>query len=302
MEEGKKTRWLKISVSLLLAILLFVGSIAMTGLFGLVDGTFNPNAWSDPTFQAKVSIAALINFTAMLSIITYWLPEQPKRNKDVQTRNKTMEEFNATTRHDLIEEWVIEENIDRKKRVYLSHLERDRKRFIKRYKPSLEDKRVWHKGTLEEKGNNEYCLKMMEFDSQRSDEYIKDNLLYMDIKYPEITSAMVLSANMSTSYGLNYVHGNFEKTVWWVINLLMRYMSSIALPAIWAAIIIGGLKEPTVEFWLDFIARVIGMIIAMGSGVWLVETFTKIFTLPDLDFRIALGRRYGIWLAKKVNK
>lgn len=298
MEETSKKRWFKISMSLILTILLFIITIAFTGLFSLVDGKFNPDVWNDPQFWNKLTISAMINLFSMLGVIVYLLPEQSNKNHKVVEREQVLLEANATTDVYELEKFVIDENITRKKKTYLRLLDKQKRSFIKKYKPTLADKKTWHSGTTSEKESNEFCIKMLEFGYLSSEEYMNENLIYMDLKYPEITSAMILSNNMATQGGMPYVHRTWEKTMWWVVQLFIKYTSSLGLPAVWAATIIDGFKQPTQEFWLDFAVRMVGMLLSIVNGIWSVNSYTQQFTIPDLDLRISLTRRFAIWKKK----
>lgn len=298
MEETSKKRWFKVSVSLILTILLFIITIAFTGLFSLVEGKFNTDIWNDPQFWNKLTISAMINLFSMLGVIVYLLPEQSNQNKKVIEREKVLLEANATTDVYEFEKFVIDENITRKKKTYLKQLDKQKRSYIKKYKPTLADKKAWHSGSKEEKESNEFCIKMLEFEYLSSEQYMNDNLIYMDLKYPEITSAMILSNNMATQGGMPYVHRTWEKTMWWMVQLFIKYTSSLGLPAVWAATIIDGFRQPTQEFWLDFAVRMVGMLLSIVNGIWSVNSYTQQFTIPDLDLRISLTRRFAIWKKK----
>ena len=68
------------------------------------------------------------------------------------------------------------------------------------------DRKTWYSGTPEQKEKNEYCLKLMEYEELVSEEYIKENLLYIDVKYERITTAMIISEAASMKDGELTLH------------------------------------------------------------------------------------------------
>jgi hypothetical protein len=53
-------------------------------------------------------------------------------------------------------------------------------------------------------------------------------------------------------------------------------------------------------FWLDFTVRVVGMLINIAGGLYVVRSFVQKVTIGDLDFRLSVARQYIIWMKNSV--
>jgi hypothetical protein len=53
-------------------------------------------------------------------------------------------------------------------------------------------------------------------------------------------------------------------------------------------------------FWLDFTVRVVGMLINIAGGLYVVRSFVQKVTIGDLDFRLSVARQYIIWVKNIV--
>lgn len=285
----------KINFNLIVAIMLLLISLAMAGLFSWAKAGFRTNILSDDDFWFSLIISTIINFFALLSAISYDLPEQLENNNSVKEKRTALMEFNVTTDPAKLEEFIIDLNLKRKKTVYITKIENDRRNYIKEYNPSLEDRRIYHKGTDEEKATNEYCLKLAEFEYLKSDDYLKENLLYLDIKYPEVTSSMVVSESMSRSDGLGYIYTTSQKSKWWISQVIPRYIGGMLLSLAWATFFIEMTDSIDSYFWLDFSVRVIGMLINIAGGLYVVRSYIQKIVIGDLDFRLSIARQFIIW-------
>lgn len=285
----------KISFNLIVAILLLIISLAMAGLFSWAKAGFRANILEDESFWFSLIISTIINFFSLLSAVSYDLPEQLENNGAVKEKRTALLEFNVTTDPSKLEEFVIDLNLKRKKKVYITKIENDKKAFISKFKPTLIDKKILHSGTKEQKDNNEYCLKIAEFDYLKSDEYLKENLLYLDLKFPEVTSSMIVSESMSRSDGLGYIYTNNQKTKWWIGQIIPRYISGMLLSVAWATFFIEMTDSINSYFWLDFTVRIVGMLINIAGGLYVVRAYIQKIVIGDLDFRLSIARQYVIW-------
>lgn len=292
----------KINFNLVVAILLLIISLAMAGLFSWAKAGFRSNILQDESFWFSLIISTIINFFSLLSAISYDLPEQLENNGAVKEKRTALLEFNVSTDPSKLEEFVIDLNLKRKKKVYISKIENDKKQFIKKYKPSLIDKKILHTGTAEQKANNEYCTKMAEFDYLKSDDYLKENLLYLDIKFPEITSSMIVSESMSRSDGLGYIYTATQKSKWWIGQVIPRYLGGMMLSIAWATFFIEMTDSINSYFWLDFTVRVVGMLINIAGGLYVVKSYIQKIVIGDLDFRLSVARQFIIWSKDNVKK
>lgn len=285
----------KINFNLIVSILLLVISLAMAGLFSWAIAGFRPDPLSDDKFWFSLIISTIINLFSLLSAISYDLPEQLENNADVKEKRKALLEINISTDATKLEEFTIDANLQRKKAVYLKDLENKRKAFINKYKPTIIDRKIWLQGSVEEKEKNDYCVKLLEFDFLRSDNYLKDNLIYLDLDYPEITASMIVSENMSREAGLSYIYTSTEKSKWWFLQVFPRYLFGMLLSVAWATFFIEMTDTIDSLFWLDFSVRVVSMLINLASGFYVVKAYIYKIVIGDLDFRLSLARQYFIW-------
>jgi hypothetical protein len=276
--------------------MLLLISLAMAGLFSWARAGFRPDPLNDDKFWFSLIISTIINLFSLLSAISYDLPEQLEHNQDVKEKRKALLEINLTADATKLEEFTIDLNLQRKKTVYLKDLEIKRKAFIKKYKPNIVDRKIWLQGSKEEKEKNDYCIKLLEFDFLRSDQYLKDSLIYMDVDYPEVTASMIVSENMSRENGLSYVYTQSEKSKWWFLQVFPRYLFGMLLSIAWATFFIEMTDTIDSLFWLDFSVRVVSMLINLASGFYVVKAYIYKIVIGDMDFRLSLARQFYIWL------
>jgi hypothetical protein len=286
----------KLNFNLIVSILLLLISLAMAGLFSWARAGFRPDPLGDDKFWFSLIISTIINLFSLLSAISYDLPEQLEHNQDVKEKRKALLEINLTADATKLEEFAIELNLQRKKIVYLKDLEMKRKAYVKKYKPNIVDRKIWLQGSKEEKENNNYCIKLLEFDFLKSDQYLKDNLLYLDIDYPEVTATMIVSENMSRENGLSFVYTQREKSKWWFLQVFPRYVFGMLLSLAWASFFIEMTDTVDSLFWLDFSVRVVSMLINLASGFYVVKAYIYKIIIGDMDFRLSLARQFYIWL------
>jgi hypothetical protein len=285
----------KLNVNLIIALLLLIIALAMAGLFSWATAGFRPDPLNDDKFWFSLIISTVINLFSLLSSITYQLPQELEHNTNIVEKQKALLDFNITTDPSKLEQFVIEANLKRKRTVYLANLEKQRKKFIKKFKPTLVDRKIWQFGSKEDKESNEYCLRLDEFEYQKSESFLKDNLLYMDIKYPEITAGMIVSDSMAREDGLGYVHSSFEKSKWWILKTVPNYLMNMSLAVAWASFFIEMTDSFDSLFWLDFAVRLVGMLLNIGSGLFLVNSYIRNIIIGDLDFRLSLARQFIVW-------
>jgi len=286
-------------ISMIVAILLLLVAFSMTGMFSWITAGFKQDPLSDPAFWFSLLTSLIINLFSLMSSVTYMLPNEREKNPYVKEREEALLEFNIKSDPVLLEQFVIEVNYDRKKQVYINSIDKQIKKFIKKYKPKWLDKKIWLTGTLEEKQQNDYCLKRLELEELKSDQYIKDNLIYMDIKYTEVSASMIISQAEVKQGRLAYVHRGYEKSSWWLSKTLPRYASTTLLSIAWATFFITTNITIGPSFWVDFSVRLIGMLINVATGVYLSVEYVRNIILGDLDFRLSLARRYMIWAKER---
>jgi hypothetical protein len=291
----------KFNFNLVVAIFLLLVSLLMAGLFSWVTAGFRPDPLNDSKFWFSLIISTIINLFSLMSAISYDLPEQLENNPAVSEKKKALLEFNISTDPAKLEEFIIDINLKRKRSVYVNKIEKDKKDFVKKYKPSLEDRKILLKGTDQEKAANEFCVKLAEFDFLKSDKYIDDNILYLDIKYPEITSSMVVSEAMSRTDGMGYIYTDIQKSKFWIGQVIPRYIYGMLLSVAWATFFIQMTDTFDSLFWLDFSVRVVGMLINIASGFYIVRSYIQKITIGDLDFRLSIARQFFIWFKNNVS-
>jgi len=301
MEETKlkpqpaSRKKIKFNFNLIIAVLLLLISFAMAGLFSWAVAGFRPDPLRSDAFWFSLIISTIINLFALMSSVSYELPTRLEKDERIIAREEALLTFNITIDSTKLEQFVIDINIERKKAIYIQGVKKDRQKYIKKYKPSLEDRKIWHKGTEEQKLNNEYCVRLTEYDYLASAEYIQENLPYFKIRYPEVTSSMIVSESMARSGGLGYIHTSGQKARWWALHTIPRYIANMSLAIAWAVFFIEMVDNLDAHFWLDFLVRLVGMLLNIGTGFYLVSSYIKTIVLGDLDFRLSLARQFVVW-------
>ena len=64
--------------SLLIAIVLFLISLGMAGLFSWAIAGFRTNVLQDEAFWFSLVISVIINFFSLMAAVTYFLPKKSK--------------------------------------------------------------------------------------------------------------------------------------------------------------------------------------------------------------------------------
>jgi hypothetical protein len=100
---------------------------------------------------------------------------------------------------------------------------------------------------------------------------------------------------MSRSDGLGYIYTNNQKTKWWIGQVIPRYLSGMLLSLAWATFFIEMTDAINSYFWLDFTVRIVGMLINIGGGLYIVRAYIQRIVIGDLDFRLSIARQFVIW-------
>lgn len=285
----------RFNVNLAIAIILLLIALAMAGLFSWATAGFRTDPLQSVDFWFSLIISTIINLFALLSSITYDLPNRLEKDERILEREKALLDFNITTDATMLELFVIKINSERKRIMHIRRIKRQEIKFIRKYKPTLEERKCWHTGTEKEKETNEYCVRLNEYKYLQSDEYITENLQYLDVKYPEITTSMILSESMARQGDLGYIHTQTQKARWWVLFTIPRYMVNMSLAVAWAIFFVQMAQDVDGRFWLDFLIKLMGMFLNIATGLYLTRLYVKNIVLGDLDFRLSLARQFIMW-------
>lgn len=287
---------LKLKLHVVVSVILLLTSFLLTGLFSFIKADFDFNVILSGQFWFSTLTVVLINIIALVSSITMGIPKFRESNNKIEEKEKIIEEFSQTEDPNLFEEFLIEFNLERKKKMYLNQL--DNKINKLKNKMTLEERKIYFKGKEEEWTQTVSKIKQLE--QERTEEYINNNLEFSNIDFPMVYSGTILSTGkISINNGLMDKHSGNDKSKWWISRVLPGYLLSISLTAFWASFLITAVLEFSIILIVDVLVRLLGILMNYVNGTYLSRDYVNEVLLGDIDFSISVIKRYFIWKKNK---
>jgi len=288
----------KIKMHITISAILLLLSFVLTGLFSFIKADFDFNVVLEGQFWFSTLTVILINIIALLSSITMGVPRFKENNKKIEDKEKLINEFSQTEDPNAFEEFLIDYNYERKKKTFFYQL--DNKINALKMKMSFEERRMYFKGKEEEWELNKRISTIKHLEKERSEDYIKNNLEFLNIDYPIVYSATVFSTGkLATTDGMIDRHSGGDKSKWWISKVFPGYFLSISLTAFWASFLITAVLEFSIILIVDVLVRIVGILMNYVNGTYLSRDYVEEVVLGDLDFSISVIKRYYIWKKNK---
>lgn len=197
-----KTTILKNTFSILLLILILV----VEGCFNFLTFEFKFDKLANLGFWTNVATKVLLLVLVKVWVMSIFIDIARRKNLDLSFV-KNYNERLMETKDNNFSKWVENvENVEIKIEFYKRKINKKIAKLEHKAKP--QDRMLYYNDNEEAKKNNDYCIKRAELEYLLSDEYINNNLAWLDIKkYPLIDSAVfdcpINNDNIAKKYQLN---------------------------------------------------------------------------------------------------
>ena len=197
-----RTNILKNALSTILLILILI----VEGCFNFLTFEFNVNLLLNVGFWIKIGVKILLLNLVKIWVMSIFLNVARIKNADLRY-NKLVNERLLQSKDNDFPSWV-ENNENRDIRIEFFKAKISRKLIkLEKYAKS-KDRMLYYSDNEHMKIINKYCIKRKELEYLVSDEYINNNINYLDVKgCPKIDVAVfdcpVTSDNLTTKYQLS---------------------------------------------------------------------------------------------------
>ena len=196
-----RTNILKNALSTILLILILI----VEGCFNFLTFEFNIDLLSNVGFWVKIGIKILLLNLVKIWVMSIFLNVARNKSKDL-CYNKLVNERLLQSKDNNFAYWC--ENVENREIRIEFFKANISKKLVKLEKRAKAKDRMLYYSDDSMKQHNKYCIKKKELEYLLSDEYINDNINYLDVKgCPKIDAAVfdcpVTSDNLTTKYQLS---------------------------------------------------------------------------------------------------
>jgi hypothetical protein len=180
-----RTTILKNTFSILLLLLILV----VEGCFNFLTFEFKAERLISLGFWTTVGTKVVLLILVKMWVMSIFIDVARNKNLDLDFVRKVNERL-LETKDNNFAKWVENvENAEIKIEFYKKKISKKIARL--EHKATSYDRMLYFSDREEEKSTNKYCIKRSELDYLMSDEYVKKNIAWLDVKnYPQIDSAV----------------------------------------------------------------------------------------------------------------
>lgn len=232
-----KTTILKNTFSILLLLLILI----VEGCFNFLTFEFKIERLASLGFWTNVGFKVVLLLLVKMWVMSIFMDVARNKNLDLSFHKKVNERLKEI-KDDKFAKWVENvENREIKIEFYKRKMNQKIAKLEKKAKP--QDRMLYFNDDEELKKGNEYCIKRAELEYLISDEYIKKNYYWLDVKnYPQIDSAIfdcpVINDNIERKYQLSAKTKNAIFT-----TLLSACFITLIIQIVWNSIELRGNSE-----------------------------------------------------------
>ncbi len=235
--------------------------------------------------------------SALLMWMTANKWKQIKRAQS-KKRDKLVEEIDNTLNNDVYEdlpEFISEDNQDRKKREWLTRI--NRKIYKLDQKATQKDIDIYNSNDDEIKQKNRYCKKRAKLLEKTTPEWLEQNLPFMKIKYNQVTESAVMTGADSKNSEYTPINENKQQ----LVDLLPNIMIGTVFTMLFATLI-WDLTEPTIGTIIFIIFKLGIIIYRQQSGKNYGLQYIDKVEIPQLYDRKSYLKKYLRWRINKKKK
>lgn len=279
-------------------MLLYLLGFAIIGLASLIDPNigFKPLSWA-------IILDNILTYLAIICIIVATLLTVIDKFKtsddEYLSAEKTIKDFASSPEYvpSIFSRFTAYMNYNRKKKQHEYNIKREL--TILEAKSTDKDFAIWNFGTEEERKENKYCCKRALLEYKLSEEWEKQNLNLLSIKYDKVTAAIILSgvysskeANSPNDYVTKHKSGKVarEKLPQLLISFATTLItSSLAISLVFnSSVILNLVTKSAVLCWHTFMT-------IRYANTWKVAV-----TLKDIRWRRGILTEYHKWLEEEA--
>lgn len=228
-----KTTILKNAFSIVLLLMILI----VEGCFNFLTFEFKIERLSNLGFWTGIATKVVLLLLVKMWVMSIFIDIARKKNPDL-IYNKLINERLIESKDDNFQKWV--ENVENVE-IKIEFYKRKMHKLIAKleHNATQHDRMLFYKDDENLKSNNEYCIKRAELEYLISDEYIVNNIAWLDINnYPMIDSAIfdcpIGNENIHKKYQLS---ARTKSAIFG--SLLVASISFLFIQTIWNAIELG---------------------------------------------------------------
>ena len=298
--SSKKEYILKQTINVLLLLIILLAF----GCFDWMHLTFRWEYLRDPNFWINVFVKAASDIAAYNIGINIILDDLIKRNKTLGKLKSVYDDLNKYKNEDF-EIFIDLYNRECKENAYRQYINYKIYRLNKHAKNR--DKLLYSSklATEEAKLQNKYCVKRRELEQLRTDEYIKENIDSLEVRYIQVDPAIFeLEINGTQKVTQNKVTGSITKGR--LVMSATTLAGVIAVPIVTNSIALAPSGEELAEGAVAAVNYVIKMATDIGVIIW--QFLRGVFATPKivsqqltnpLEERVKILKKYYSWREKQ---
>jgi hypothetical protein len=167
-------------------------ALLVVGLFQFASVGFEPTALLKVQFWIPVAIISVSILIIFTSTAKEYEGRYASEDKDLQAIKKTISDKAKTQSFIKLPEFLAMKNIDLRIQRHREILDLEERKLDK--KATKDDIYILANGSVAQKRDNKYCTAKEQIKEQRTDEYIKNHIAYMDFpKLLQYTMGMIIA-------------------------------------------------------------------------------------------------------------
>lgn len=279
-------------------VLLFVLSIAIVGLFNVLQVEVLSDIWTNWVFWNKVVSQNLANILTLAGAIMMYLELITEKDKEYNELAGTVK---SAVRSDLdsgFGEWTFDANVKEKKVAYKKKVQIKINRKERKAKPT--DLLVWYDKDLEDKDKlkNKYCRKRLKLENSIKDNVLDKTIFALKVDYDRIDRSFIETGEV---VGEDKKHGKKDSTYRKFYENAPRFMFALAFALFTNALAYGSNKMDS-AFWFNFTFSLLLLISMFVNGRGYAISYVKRILLVDLNTRYNVIRDYMTFKLNRKNK
>ena len=293
-------------------IFLYLLSVIIIGAATILTGRVGLNILRDPSYYINQILTWAAILCVTFATLFAYLDKFKETNAEYIANEKYISDFASSKNNvpSIVSRFL--EPLNRKRKIKqfrhniykkLYRLE-NRKKFIF-FGPRVfkdEDLYIWNHGTIEQKSQNEYCLKRMRLEEQLLDDFIEANIDKMLLPYDKVTPN-ILFGGIYQSKDNDSPNDFITKSQ---ASKIARYkipklLYSFAITFILSSLVFDELALNATNI-INLCIKIMILLWNCYTTLRYAETFSISVTLKDSRFRKGIILEYEKWLQQEATK
>lgn len=260
-----------------------------------IKADFDITRISSPDFIFNTLTVTFANILVISASIMQENDRLERTDLDVLEKQKAIKDFVYDVMKPDFDDFLVEYNIEEKRFVWVENITEK----INRLNPSADDIYIWKYGTEPQKKKNRYVQKRLMLEFQISDEFLKERLPYLKVKFDPVTRQLITSnlRKKGNRRGFITKHKFWKK----IKDLSPKFMQSLALILVTNSFMLG-YKDFTMVILFDVASKLIALFMNWFAGLDYSRHYLTEVVIADLQFRLDVIKNYLSWSKKRTSQ